>query len=166
MLLAHLRRHGSQARYGTELCSFDQDETGVTAEVRDRDSGVLDTVRADYLVAADGVHSPVRDALGVQTSGHGALPIYVVFIYFRGPWRRFVPALADGDAIQVANDDVNGIFLPVRDDFGMLVTTYLPSRGESAEQFTAGRCREILLKASVSPSMSRSSRLRRGSPTS
>jgi len=151
MLLAHLRRHGSQARYGTELCSFDQDETGVTAEVRDRDSGVLDTVRADYLVAADGVHSPVRDALGVQTSGHGALPIYVVFIYFRGPWRRFVPALADGDAIQVANDDVNGIFLPVRDDFGMLVTTYLPSRGESAEQFTAGRCREILLKAIGEP---------------
>lgn len=35
----------------------------------------------------------------------------------------------------------------MRDDFGMLVTTYLPGRGESAEQFTADRCREILLKA-------------------
>lgn len=29
----------------------------------------------------------------------------------------------------------------------MLVTTYLPGRGESAEQFTADRCREIVLKA-------------------
>lgn len=151
MLLAHIRRHGSQARYGTELCSFEQDETGVTVVVRDRDSGALDTVHADYLVAADGVHSPVRDALGVPTSGHGALPIYVVFIYFRGPWRRFVPQLADGDAIQVANDEVNGIFLPVRDDFGMFVTTYLPGRGESAELFTVGRCREILIKAIGEP---------------
>ena len=30
-------------------------------------------------------------ALGVTTSGYGALPIYVVFIYFRAPWRKFVP---------------------------------------------------------------------------
>ncbi|MEB3032935.1 FAD-dependent monooxygenase [[Mycobacterium] nativiensis] len=151
MLLAHVRRHGSQVRYGTELCSFEQDEAGVTAVVRDRDSGALQTVQADYLVAADGVHSPVRDALGVPTSGHGALPIYVVFIYFRGPWRQFVPELDDGDAIQVDNADVNGIFLPVRDDFGMLASTYVPGLGEAAVQFTEDRCREMLIKAIGEP---------------
>lgn len=151
MLLAHIRRHGSQVRYGTELCSFEQDEIGVTAVVRDRDSGARQTVRADYLVAADGVHSPVRDTLGVPTSGHGAIPIYVVFIYFRGPWRQFVPELGDGDAIQVENDDVNGIFLPVRDDFGMLATTYVPGLGESAAQFTEDGCREMLIKAIGAP---------------
>ena len=91
MLLAHIRRHHSQVRYGTDLCSFEQDDSGVTAIVRERDSGASETVRADYLVAADGVHSPIRDALGVTTSGYGALPIYVVFIYFRAPWRKFVP---------------------------------------------------------------------------
>lgn len=147
MLLAHIRRHGSQVRYGTELCSFEQDDTGVTAVVHDRDSGARETVRADYLLAADGVHSPVRETLGVPTSGHGALPIYVVFIYFRGAWRNFVPQLGDGDAIQVENDDVDGIFLPVRDDFGMFATTYLPRQGETAAQFTPDRCREMLTKA-------------------
>jgi 2-polyprenyl-6-methoxyphenol hydroxylase-like FAD-dependent oxidoreductase len=147
MLLTHIRRHGSHARYGIELCSFEQDESGVTAVVRERDSGLSQTVHADYLIGADGVHSPVRDALGVPTAGHGALPIYVVFIYFRGPWRKFVPELGDGDGIQVKNDDMDGIFLPVRDDFGLLVTTYFPSRGESAAQFTAERCREMLIKA-------------------
>jgi putative polyketide hydroxylase len=147
MLLADIRRHQSQVRYGTELCSFDQDDAGVTVVVRERDSGASETVRADYLVAADGVRSPIRGALGVATSGYGALPIYVVFIYFRAPWRQFVPDLRDGDAVQVKNPDGDGIFLPVRDDLGMFITTYFPRSGESAAQFTAQRCREVLAKA-------------------
>jgi len=151
MLLAHVRQHGGQVRYNTELASFDEDGSGVTAVVRDRESGATEAVGADYLVAADGVHSPVRGALGVTTSGYGALPIYVVFIYFRGPWRRFVPQLDGGDGIQVKNSDVEGIFLPVRDDFGMFITTYLPGRGESADQFTTQRCRELLRKAIGAP---------------
>jgi putative polyketide hydroxylase len=151
MLLAHIRRHHSQARYGVELCAFEQDGTGVTALVRQRDSAATETVRADYLIAADGVHSPIRNALGVTTSGYGALPIYVVFIYFRAPWRRFVPRLRDGDAVQVKNADVEGIFLPVRDDFGMFITTYVPRSGENATQFTTQRCREVLTTAIGEP---------------
>jgi 2-polyprenyl-6-methoxyphenol hydroxylase-like FAD-dependent oxidoreductase len=151
ILLTHIRRHGSEARYNTELGSFDQDESGVTAVIRDRESGATETVRADYLVAADGVHSPIRDALGVSTSGYGALPIYVVFVYFRAPWRQFARDLGPGDGIQVKNPDVEGIFLPVRDDFGMFINTYFPARGESAEQFTAQRCREMLTKAIGEP---------------
>lgn len=151
MLLAHIRSGDSEARYGTELCSLEQDDTGVTAVVRQRDSGITETVRADYLVAADGVHSPVRKALGITTTGYGALPIYVVFIYFRAPWRKFVPALGDGDGVQVKNADVDGIFLPVRDDFGMFITTYFPPEGDSAAQFTAQHCRDVLTKAIGEP---------------
>ncbi|MGA8544514.1 MAG: FAD-dependent monooxygenase [Mycobacterium sp.] len=151
MLLAHIRRQHSQVRYGTQLDSFEQDDSGVTAIVRQRDSGTLETVRADYLVAADGVHSPIRDALGVPTSGYGALPIYVVFIYFRAPWRKFVPQLCDGDAVQVKNADVDGIFLTVREDFGMFITTYFPGNGETAAQLTPQRCHEMLTKAIGEP---------------
>lgn len=147
ILLAETRRHGNEARYGTELSSFEQDQTGVTAVVRDLDSGDSETVRADYLVAADGVHSPVRTALGATTSGYGALPIFVTFVYFRAPWRKFVPHLGDGDAVQVKNADVDGIFLVAEDDLGMFITTYFPGRGETAAQFTPERCREILRKA-------------------
>jgi putative polyketide hydroxylase len=151
MLLSHIRQQHSLVHYGTVLDSFEQDDSGVTAIVRQRDSGASETVRADYLVAADGVHSPIRDALGVTTSGYGALPIYVVFIYFRAPWRKFVPDLGDGDGVQVKNADVDGIFLPVREDFGMFISTYLPGRGETADQFTAQRCREMLTKAIGEP---------------
>ena len=146
MLLAETRRHGSEVRYGTELCSLDQDDTGVIAVLRDLHSGESETVRADYLVAADGVHSPVRNRLGLSTSGHGALPIYVVFIYFRGPWRKFVSHLSDGDGIQVKNPDVDGIFLVAKDDLGMFITTYFPGKGETAAQFTPQYCREVLTK--------------------
>ncbi|MCV7443385.1 FAD-dependent monooxygenase [Mycobacterium paraense] len=151
ILLAHIRRDGGEVRYNTGLDSFEQDEGGITAVIRDRESGETEAVRAEYLVAADGVHSPIRDAVGVTTAGYGALPIYVVFIYFRAPWRKFVPRLEGGDGIQVSNPDVEGIFLSVRDDFGMFITTYFPGRGESADQFTAQRCRELLTKAVGEP---------------
>jgi hypothetical protein len=89
--------------------------------------------------------------LGTGTSGYGALPIFVVFIYFRAPWRSLVPELGEGDAIQVRNPDADGIFLVVEGDRGMFITTYLPERGESAEQFTAEHCRDILVAAIGEP---------------
>jgi 2-polyprenyl-6-methoxyphenol hydroxylase-like FAD-dependent oxidoreductase len=147
ILLNATRRHGGEVRYGTELSSFESDETGVTAVLRDRDSGESETVRADYLVAADGVHSPIRNALGIATSGYGALPIFVVFIYFRAPWRKFVAHLNDGDGVQIKNGDAQGIFIPAEGDLGMFITTYFPGRGETADQFTPQRCREVLTKA-------------------
>ncbi|MCW2624648.1 MAG: binding protein [Mycobacterium sp.] len=93
------------------------------------------------------MHSPVRQTLGLGTSGYGALPIYVVLVYFRAPWRAFVPQLGDGDAVQVENPSVQGIFLSVDDDRGMFITTYYPDRGETAVQFTPQRCRELIRDA-------------------
>lgn len=147
MLLNETRRRGSDVYYGTELESFEQDRSGVTAIVRQLDSGQTQSVRADYLVAADGVHSGIRGSLGVTTSGHGALPIFVVFVYFEAPWRKFVPDLGDGDAVQVKNADVDGIFLVAEGDLGMFITTYLPGKGETAAQFTPQHCAELLTKA-------------------
>lgn len=147
MLVRETRQHGNEVRYGTELSSFEQDDEGVAAVVRERDSGATETIRADYLVAADGVHSPVRDSLAITTSGYGAVPIFVVFIYFKAPWRKFVPQLGDGDGVQVKNADADGIFLVVEGDFGIFITTYFPDKGETAEQFTRQRCAEILTKA-------------------
>src|SRR5262249_3052073 len=151
ILLAETRRRGSEVRYGTELSSLELDEAGVTAVLHDRDSGESETVRANYLVGADGVHSPVRNWLAISTSGYGALPIYVVFVYFRAPWQKFVTHLGYGDGVQVKNADVDGIFLVVEDDLGMFITTYFPGKGETADQFTPQRCREVLTKAIGEP---------------
>jgi 2-polyprenyl-6-methoxyphenol hydroxylase-like FAD-dependent oxidoreductase len=65
---------GVDVRFGTELTSFQQDDQGVTARLADRTAGDAEyTVRAAYLVAADGFHSPVRTALGIELDGPGML---------------------------------------------------------------------------------------------
>src|SRR5579863_1195563 len=43
---------GAELRFGTEMVSFEQDPDGVTALIRDRDTGLTRTVRARYMVAA------------------------------------------------------------------------------------------------------------------
>src|SRR5262249_7561057 len=81
-----LRRHadalGARLEYSTELVSLDQDDDGVTAVVRSRDSGDERTVRADYVIAADGSKSPVRERLGIPLRGHPSFS-NSISIYFR-----------------------------------------------------------------------------------
>jgi putative polyketide hydroxylase len=73
---------GARLRYGTECTALEQDADGVTAVIRDLASGTESTVRARYVVAADGNRSPVRDRLGIGMKGHGQLS-HSITIYFR-----------------------------------------------------------------------------------
>lgn len=58
---------GHRVEFGRELVDFDQDENGVTARLVGPDGE--ETVRTRYLVGADGGHSFVRHALGVDFPG-------------------------------------------------------------------------------------------------
>jgi hypothetical protein len=73
---------GAELRFATEMISFEQDTHGVSAVIRERDSGKTQTVRAHYMVAADGAHSRVRQRLGIRMLGHGTFSKSVT-IYFR-----------------------------------------------------------------------------------
>lgn len=81
VLLAQASRCGATVQYSTRLVSFEQHGAGVTA-VLDAPDGPL-TLRADYLVGADGIHSGVRKALGIGTSGPGGLGKPRISILFR-----------------------------------------------------------------------------------
>jgi hypothetical protein len=59
-----------------------QDTDGVTATLVDLEHDTELTVRAQYVVAADGNRSPARDQLGIAMRGHGLLSNSVT-IYFR-----------------------------------------------------------------------------------
>jgi 2-polyprenyl-6-methoxyphenol hydroxylase-like FAD-dependent oxidoreductase len=56
-------------RYGCEFLSLAQDETGVTAQVKQ--NGSTTDIRAAYLVGCDGGSSPVRKQLGIKLRGEG-----------------------------------------------------------------------------------------------
>jgi putative polyketide hydroxylase len=66
---------GADLRLRTELVSFTQDADGVTAVLRRRDDGSQYELRAQYLVAADGAGSAVRQALGLERHGEGLLSV-------------------------------------------------------------------------------------------
>ncbi|MFC4911203.1 FAD-dependent oxidoreductase [Actinomadura gamaensis] len=74
LLRAALDR-GVKVAYSTTLTSFTQDASGVTTVLTSDDAGPDGSVeqRADYLIAADGARSGIREALGIGTSGPGAL---------------------------------------------------------------------------------------------
>jgi putative polyketide hydroxylase len=77
MLLRCARSYSSgEIHFSTELVSHSQDEEGVTVRLRLSD-GSTEEVRAQYLIAADGGHSPIREALGVGSTGPTSLGCYV-----------------------------------------------------------------------------------------
>ena len=73
---------GAELRFSTDMVSFEQDASGVTAVIRRSDANSTQTVRAAYMVAADGAHSSVREKLGIAMRGRGAFSNSVT-IYFR-----------------------------------------------------------------------------------
>ena len=89
LLRRSARERGAEHAYATELISLEQDDDGVTAFLRPRDGGASQTVRADYLVAADGAHSPVRKRCGTEMAGRGAFADCVT-IYFRADMRELI----------------------------------------------------------------------------
>lgn len=64
---------GVDLRQGAEMLSFSQGPDGVSALVRHRDSGHEYEIIANYLIAADGADSPVREQLGIKRNGVGLL---------------------------------------------------------------------------------------------
>ncbi|NOK07682.1 FAD-dependent monooxygenase [Corallococcus exercitus] len=81
---------GADLRLGTELVRFEQSADGVVAWLRGRD-GQEELLRADYLVAADGHRSPVREALGIGRSGRGLMRTARSAI-FRAPLQEYLKA--------------------------------------------------------------------------
>lgn len=99
---------GAELRFSTELLSFEQDADGVTALIRHRDGGEPETVRAQYLVAADGAHSSVREKLEIPMRGRGVFSNSIT-IYFRAD----VTSLLRGrnlSVIYVLNPTLRGFF--------------------------------------------------------
>ncbi|MFH9705884.1 FAD-dependent oxidoreductase [Streptomyces luteogriseus] len=147
VLLDHARAHGGDLRFSTELMSFDSDPTGVTAVVKSRETGEHTTIRADYLVAADGPRSPVREQLGITQSGPGDL-FHNVSLTFRS--RRLADVVGDRHFIvcYLTNPEADGALLPVdnRENW-VFHAPWHPENGESLEEFTDERCVEHIRRA-------------------
>ncbi|MGV9347379.1 FAD-dependent oxidoreductase [Streptomyces spiralis] len=72
ILVSNAAARGAKVRFDTEFLRFTQDEDGVTAVLRDRVRGDEFTVRARYLIGADGGRSTVAEQLGLPFAGRMA----------------------------------------------------------------------------------------------
>ena len=99
---------GATIRYSCEALSFQEADDGVTVTIKDRETGYEHTIRAQYMVAADGAHSPIRERLGIPMGGHGSFSNSIT-IYFRA---NVKPLIGDRNlsVIYVFNPRLQGFF--------------------------------------------------------
>jgi 2,4-dichlorophenol 6-monooxygenase len=69
ILVKNAAARGAELRFSTEYLGHTQDADGVTVEVRDRLSGDAYTIRAKYLIGADGARSQVAADIGLPMEG-------------------------------------------------------------------------------------------------
>ena len=69
ILVKNAAARGTQARFSTEYLAHAQDADGVSVQARDRLTGQVLTIRAKYLIGADGARSMVAADLGLPMEG-------------------------------------------------------------------------------------------------
>ncbi|KAH8800330.1 4-methyl-5-nitrocatechol monooxygenase [Xylogone sp. PMI_703] len=99
---------GVDLRFSTEMLSFSPDSTGVSAVVRDNETGEKKLIRAQYMIACDGSRSKIRAALGIQMQGHGLLS-HSLTIYFKANLGKYVNNKYNG-VIYINNSVLRGFF--------------------------------------------------------
>ncbi|MFF2141947.1 FAD-dependent monooxygenase [Kitasatospora sp. NPDC058190] len=72
---------GARVRFGTELIGLAEDTDSVVALLVDHQRGEETRVRARYVLAADGANSTVRQLLGIDTTGPGAMGRFTTVVF-------------------------------------------------------------------------------------
>ena len=142
---------GADIRFSTEMVAFEQDDTGITSVLKDRRTGAEQTVRASYLVAADGWDSPIRERLGIGLEGPG--PFFHVLTALIDANLR--PALR-GRPLNIAylQQPRPGTILMSHDEAGqrwVFGVGFSPQSGESSADFTEERLVELVRAAAGLP---------------
>ncbi|TQL47140.1 2,4-dichlorophenol 6-monooxygenase [Homoserinimonas aerilata] len=89
VLVKNAAARGADVSFNTEYLSHEQDETGVTVRLLNKQSGQEYTQRARYLVGADGAKSKVAEELGLPFEGEVARA-GTVYILFNADLRQHV----------------------------------------------------------------------------
>ena len=99
---------GATVRNRTEVVDLEQDDSGVTATLRDLDRAEDSVVRARYVIAADGNRSPMRARLGIGMEGYGELSRSIT-IYFKADCAPLLQGRNQG-VMYVHNRTLRGFF--------------------------------------------------------
>src|SRR5919106_1854227 len=126
-------------RFNNELLSFEEHkEECVNTLVKERSSDHKYRVRAQYMIAADGSKSFVRDKLAIKTHGPGTL-IHLIGIYFHSDLSKYTRGRKFA-ICHVNNELVNGTIAGYGNNRYVLNVVYYPEKGQTIWDFTEQRC--------------------------
>ncbi|NUS65311.1 MAG: FAD-binding protein [Saccharothrix sp.] len=149
VLLRRARELGAEVVFETELVSLAQDPDGVTARVRSADGEY--TVRADYVIGADGHRGVVREFAGIERRGPGELTSHVGVVFDADLTAHIVPDKLTLFYLQ--NPAFTGAFVATNTARRNVFTIeYDPAR-ESAADYPPQRCVELLRIATDVPDL-------------
>ncbi|HET6989146.1 MAG TPA: FAD-dependent monooxygenase, partial [Kribbella sp.] len=152
VLVEHLRRLGGELRFGTEVVSLDQDATGVTVSLRERRTGTVRTLRAAYVVAADGARSPIRTGLGVRMEGPDNLGHFVSTLFRADLWDTLGERRCG--LYRIETPQAAGVLLPTSSgDRWVYGREWHPELGEQLADYTVERCTELIRAATGLPDL-------------
>jgi 2-polyprenyl-6-methoxyphenol hydroxylase-like FAD-dependent oxidoreductase len=151
LLRTRAQELGAQLDFATEFVGFEQDDAGVTAVIHPRNGGGERTVRAQWLVAADGAHSAIRRRLGIDMVGRGSFADCLT-IYFKADVRSLLDQ-RNLSVVYVNHPELLGFFrfsLAGNSGFLAVFSTINPDGTRDThvgEDVDDARCVELVRKA-------------------
>ncbi|MBK5471731.1 MULTISPECIES: FAD-dependent oxidoreductase [Bacillus] len=147
MMLQCAKKLGGELSFYHELVSYEQNENGVIATIRNRDTKEDSMIHCDYVIAADGAKSKIREQLGILTEGRGTIGGYYMNIYFEADLSEFIKGDAFGFTM-ILHPEVIGALIPVDNESKWIYhVAYDPVKGERPEDFSIERCKQIIQTA-------------------
>jgi 2-polyprenyl-6-methoxyphenol hydroxylase-like FAD-dependent oxidoreductase len=142
---------GAEHLFGADLVSFEARDDQIVSVIRPHAGGPEEVVTSDYLVAADGAHSAVREQLGIPMAGRGSFADCVT-IYFKADVNHLM-----GDrnlsVVYVNHPELTGFFrFSITGDSGFLAVfaTLEPDGARNThvgEDISDERCVELVRTA-------------------
>ncbi|MDQ4009446.1 MAG: FAD-dependent monooxygenase [Actinomycetota bacterium] len=145
VLMEAARAGGADQWFNTQMMSFEPDSDWVRAVIEHRETGQRRTVRADYLIAADGQRSSIREQLGITRTGPGVVRSFVVIV-FRGDLSELVSRRAI--LWFIVNPTVGvTVLVPTAEPGRWGIGVQYDPAQESPSDFTADRCVAVIQAA-------------------
>jgi putative polyketide hydroxylase len=145
-------RPEAELRFDTEMTAVEQDAGGVTATLLDRVSGGAETVRATYLIAADGSQSRVRSLVAREMIGRERVydSVNILFRADLRPWVQDRPAAL----YFVEQPELRATFLTINahDRWGFLIHS-LKQYGYTQDDFTPRLCIDLIRQGVGQPDL-------------